>query len=249
MYTINPIAVDMSDMTATQNGIDRADFTQAWNFGIRAIIHRATQGAQIRDTMCANRLMRAQTAGMLFAVYHLMTGTNEADQIANFKSVGDFTDFQIPAIIDWEFCDERFGGSGIFSDVKKMVDTLDDARGRATWLMGGNLIKTYLTVANDIERDWFARHPLILTDFANQPVLQDYQKRPLPWNEPLLWKFTGDGVGPGPKYIPGIGPKSDVHMSPFETVDLTTFWRNGVLPASDRNIWKTGLPYLKGVQS
>jgi hypothetical protein len=47
----------------------------------------------------------------------------------------------------------------------------------------------------------------------------------LPWAQPTLWQFTGDGIGPAPHTLPGIVTKGiDINSFDGTRDDLVAAW-------------------------
>ena len=54
--------------------------------GIIAIIHKATQGTDVRDKTYHDRRKEAKDLGFLWGAYHFSTGASVAAQVENFLS-------------------------------------------------------------------------------------------------------------------------------------------------------------------
>ena len=67
--------------------------------------------------------------------------------------------------------------------------------GRRPVLYSGSLIKEQL---GDEEDAFFGAHRLWLAEYG--PVPQPQRS----WRSPWLWQYSGDGIGPDPKTVPGI---------------------------------------------
>jgi hypothetical protein len=60
--------------------------------------------------------------------------------------------------------------------------------------------------------------------------MKDSTGKPLPWVEPTLWQFTGDGVGPMPHTMPGILTKGiDINSFQGTRDDLVEAWTDNAL--------------------
>ena len=80
---INPKVVDL------YHGDGVTDFAAAYAFGIRGIIHKATQGTDIADPAYAARRKLAADAGLLWGAYHFNSGDDPALQAKHFLSVAE----------------------------------------------------------------------------------------------------------------------------------------------------------------
>ena len=56
------------------------------------------------------------------------------------------------------------------------------------------------------------------------PALTDYNRHPLPWEKAWLWQYTGDGVGPLPHNVPGIGRNMDINHYAGSDEELAARW-------------------------
>ena len=63
------------------------DLEQCFEGGIVAIIHKATQGATMRDSKYHQRRQRAKELGFLWGAYHFSTGGSVSDKVHNFLGV------------------------------------------------------------------------------------------------------------------------------------------------------------------
>lgn len=60
------------------------DFQETLNAGVVAIIHKATQGSNIRDSKYYKRSEEAKRLGFLWGGYHFSTGEPVVNQVENF---------------------------------------------------------------------------------------------------------------------------------------------------------------------
>src|SRR5438046_6860209 len=80
---------------------NNVDLQKAWNGGIVAIIHKATQGTGIRDSTYHDRRKQAKKLGFLWGAYHFSTGGSVSDQVANFLTYAKPGDDELISL-DWE---------------------------------------------------------------------------------------------------------------------------------------------------
>jgi hypothetical protein len=64
------------DISAYQPNVN---FSEVWNSGVRAIIHRASQGAYYTDPYYAKHKAEAKEHGFLWGAYHFGTGQSVDD--------------------------------------------------------------------------------------------------------------------------------------------------------------------------
>jgi GH25 family lysozyme M1 (1,4-beta-N-acetylmuramidase) len=214
---INPKVVDLYHLNANnKQGGDAADFEAAYAFGIRGVIHKCTQGITMTDHLYRVRRARATHEGMLFGGYHFADGNNPATQARHFLEILD-PDANTLAALDLEDNPARAGGAMSLAGARRFLEVVDKAMLRPCVIYSGNRIKELIAGADEEMRAFFAGHPLWLAQYGPAPVMTDYNHKPLPWTEPFLWQYTGDGAGPSPHNVPGIGIRVDI--SSFDGTD------------------------------
>src|SRR4051812_47014670 len=77
------------------------DLKKVKDGGIIAIIHKATQGTNIRDSQYHVRRKAAKDLGFLWGAYHFSTGGSVSDQVENFLTYARPEDDELISL-DWE---------------------------------------------------------------------------------------------------------------------------------------------------
>ena len=232
-FKTRPDVCDMYQFNANNaRGGDGADFFAAKQFGIKAIIHKASQFQ--RDSLYAVRKPKALAAGLMWGAYHFPTPASLSSQLDLFFATAGVDDKTFP------FLDhETYRGYTMpLQEVVNFMDAVDQKYGRPCGLYSGNVIKEQMPFATSGQRQFLKEHPFWLAQYNASPILYDYNHHPLPWtfDQGVLWQFTGDGAGPGPHFVPGIG--SGVDVSTFITDlsdDLSVFarwWETGKITAA-----------------
>lgn len=222
---MNPDVVDLYQLNANNShGGDGADFAVAKAFGIKGVIHKASQYRT--DTLIAVRKPKILALGLLFGCYHFPTS-------APLKANLDLFFASAPPDADtFPFLDhEAYAGYEMSLQVAiDFMDAVDQKYGRPCGLYSGNVIKEQMNRASDGQREFMAAHPFWLAQYANTPQTIDYNRHPLPWKDNYLWQFTGDGAGPGPHFVPGIGNGVDVSTwAGDNAADLAVWWKTGAV--------------------
>lgn len=199
--TINPKVIDI------YHGDTVTDFTKAHAFGIRGVIHKATQGIRITDPLYALRRKQAGAAGMLWGAYHFNSGEDVTAQVRHFLSVAD-PDPNTLLALDFE---DNPHNDMTLAQARQWLELVAEHTQRRPWLYSGNRIKETLAGADADTRAFFGKHRLWLPQYAAAPQLLDAGGKPLPWTTAHLWQFTGDGRGPQPHHVPGIGSNIDIN--------------------------------------
>jgi lysozyme len=212
---IVPLVVDV-------NHANSIDFDKIAAAGIVGVIHKAIQGTFV-DNKYATRRPLAQKAGLEWGAYAFNTGDPVADQVALFLKVAA-PDDRTSLWLDFE---DNKSSQMSASQAREFLDRVDQKTGRACGIYGGNRIREQIK-AND---DFFPQHPLWLCQYKlgipDSATLDDLNKRinvPPPWTKYFLLQYTGDGIGPKPHMVNGVGDGSDMNAFNGSAADLRAAW-------------------------
>lgn len=206
MYKLDdykPMVLDISHHNTIPN-----DFELAKKFGIRGIIHKATEGTRFKDSKYKARRALAKEAGLLFGAYHFFRPLSVADQVDFFVDACE-PDAEMLVALDHEdaACDVR--------SVKRFLTLLEEKTGRRPVLYSGHVIKEQLTNVIDKSlgayRLWHAQYGKSFTVNSS-------------WAQPWLWQFTEHGD------VPGVEGEVDVNKYCGTPEQLAKEWA-GTLPA------------------
>lgn len=215
--TLRPCVVDINheDGSSIEDGriVDRIDFVAAYKWGVRGIIHKATEGNHFVDPLYHSRRQRAVAAGMLWGAYHFMRPGDVGDQASFFlQAVGNsrqppFTryvlDYEDPKLALWQ--------------AERWLEVLQRVTGQFPWIYSGFLVREQTDRGITLPPS-LAQYPLWLAEYSEEPRI------PRPWQNFVLWQRSGDGEGPGPHDIPGIGRKQDVNYFDGSDLELRSAW-------------------------
>jgi lysozyme len=202
---INPKVVDIYRLDSVSS------FEKAHEFGIRGVIHKATEGATLTDRLYAQRRVAALDAGMLWGAYHFLRPGDMAGQAHRFIDEAQPTE---AALLAADHEDPRVS----LSDLFEFLHEIETEAGRKAVLYSGFLIKEQLGGGTNSIREYIASHRLWLCQYGPAP------KWPSIWPKPWLWQYTGDGSGPAPHEVPGIQDKMDVNSYEGSDEDLAASW-------------------------
>jgi len=211
---INPKVVDI------YHGDNVSSFAKAYEFGIRGVIHKATQGTILTDSMYAIRRKAATDAGMLWGAYHFNTGGDVALQAKHFLNVADPHQDTLLAL-DLE---DNPASNMSLSQARQFMEAVDQATGKLCVLYSGNRIKELMAHADAETRTFFGGHKYWICQYGPAPKMVDPNGVPLPWAKYFLWQYTGDGVGMMPHSIPGLQDRMDVNHYDGTDEELKTEW-------------------------
>lgn len=211
---INLKVLDLSHHNCGPGGHpdDPIDFEAIAAFGIRGIIHKATQGVAMIDRKYEERRAAATAAGLLWGAYHFATGDDVDNQVDHFLKVADPDDKTLIAL-DHE---PNNGNQLDLAGAQAFLESGRDKLGRLLVLYSGNLIKEQLRGPNE----FFGGHRLWLAQYGPRPVAPDA------WASTWLWQFSGDGVSNHGISVPGLSRGNTCDMNSFagSDEDLAAQW-------------------------
>src|SRR5262245_36207777 len=97
------INLKVLDLSHFNNAIS---FEKIYAFGIRGIIHKASQGTGVTDTRYASRRPQAIAAGLLWGAYHFADSSDPVAQAKHFIHVAE-PDAQTLVALDFERNEEH----------------------------------------------------------------------------------------------------------------------------------------------
>lgn len=180
-----------ADVVDLYHGDVVIDFNRTAKAGVKAIIHKATQGAGVTDHAYAERRKMATDAGLLWGAYHFNTGEAVDTQVQHFLDAAKPDDHTLMAL---DFEDNRHSQMTL-AQARDFLARLDAALGRKAVIYSGNRIKDLLGSKVDT---FFGSHRLWLAQYGPFAHVQ------ASWSKYWLWQFTGDGIGQEPHSLPGI---------------------------------------------
>jgi lysozyme len=192
--TLQPVVVDL------YHGDQVSDLAVARHWGIRGVIHKATEGERFADRLYAERRRLAGDAGLMWGAYHFLRPGSVASQAAQFLA---FAEPDAGTLVALDHEDARVP----LAAASEFLDRIATVLGRKAVLYSGFLIKRQLGSRRDPA---LAAHRLWLSQYGPHPVV------PPNWPGPWLWQFTGDGVGPAPHSVPGIAAAGGVDLNHFD---------------------------------
>ena len=188
---------------------DPIDFAAIKAFGIKGIIHKASQGLTVRDKKYAERREAAENVGLLWGAYHFATGDDVDAQVKHFIECAQPNENTLMALDH-----EPNGGNELeLADARAFMESLrDQNEGHEPVIYSGSLIKEQMA-KNGIENNFFGGYRLWLAQYGPNAVL------PPAWTKYWLWQFSGDGTNSHGIVIPGIFAGSKVDMNTWDGTD------------------------------
>jgi lysozyme len=209
---INPVVVDIYRKDTVRS------FAAARQWGIRGVIHKATEGRTRPDPAYARRRPKATEAGLLWGAYHFMRPGDPVRQADYFVDKA-MPDPRTLVAIDHE--DARVP----LANAIRFMRRVEERIGRKVVLYSGFLIKEQIRRATAAEKSYLASRRLWLSHFNARP------KWPSTWRAPWLWQFTGDGDGRPTHSVPGLQDKLDVDSYAGTVNQLAAEWAGETLAA------------------
>lgn len=210
---LNPMVVDLSHHNYDDNG-RTYNFEQAKKWGVRGVIYKATEGTTYKDPTYDLARTLATKAGLLWGAYHYLKPGDAYKQAKHFLDTAK-SEAGTLMVLDFEHagCSVALAESFIRSleamiKRRAMLYTYDSFIKELL----GNQVQPYLKDC----RLWIAK-------YGTEPTCQ------ATWDNYWLWQFTGDGQGPTPHNVPGLGEKIDINHWPGTYDDLVDQWSHGDL--------------------
>ena len=240
-------------------GANDEGFVQVKAAGIAFLDHKASQGLDEVDSLCAFRRRKWMNGVAVpvtdidgtvlqvqprFGFYHFNgTGAASAEGahfIASVKAAGYAPGDDL--CLDWE----DIGASGyqqpaLWAD--QFCTTVEQWSGFPIKVYGGDAPREQLAKASSAVIDRFAKRRLWFCQYGN------FQSNlvPVPWKgQPFQWQDDGDQWGPGPHTIPGITRYCDnsTVVGGMTVAKLAAGWAGGVIvppvtkpPVKEETVW------------
>lgn len=205
---IAPVVIDISHHNEVRTG----GFASMRDFGIRGIIHKATQGTGFVDKMYAPRVDAAVGAGLLWGAYHFGDSSNPSDQAVHFLNTANPGKDALVAL------DLEPNGAKTMSVSQAVIflDVVAQKLGRPAALYAGfYTLDGHMT---DEQARYLGQHRLWLAAYNKAP------KTPKPWTGPWLWQFSGDGRNANGIVVPGVSSGVDMNAFGGSIAELEQSW-------------------------
>src|SRR3990172_12463691 len=185
-----PRVVDISHWTTVNN------LQKTKEAGIWGIICKATQGTSFIDDSYNRNREKTKKAGLLWGAYHFPTNDDVEEQLNHFLQVAQADDKTLMSL------DYESNPSGSSMSIENMVEFLvlaEKKLGRKLVIYSGNFLKEQIEDLSAADQLYVASHKLWLAHYSTRPTVPDgFEKY---W----IWQYTGDGLGPEPHSVPGLG--------------------------------------------
>lgn len=160
--------------------------------GVRAVIHKATEGQDFRDKSFARQVERFRAEGLLIGAYHFANGNGDgADQAEHLlRTVGADVENTVLAL-DWEANPTSKFGDMTLENVRRFVERIHARTGRWPVLYS---FTSYLRahLGPDTVDPVLARCPLWQAQFGERPRAPASRT----WARIALWQYTNGHDGP-----------------------------------------------------
>jgi lysozyme len=169
--------------------------------GIVAVIHKATEGRDYRDTTYATRKAIFQDKGFLWGSYHFSSGANPIQQVDNYLTYANPAANELMAL-DYE--PSSSGQNMTLDQMIEFVTLIKQETGRFPVIYGGHLLRQAL---QGVTTSILSECPLWYARYSQTPI-----GVPAIWGSWTLWQYSDGNVGPEPHDIPGFGrPDRDTY--------------------------------------
>jgi lysozyme len=188
------------------------NFQEAFNGGVVAIIHKATQGSKIKDYLYHERREKARRTGFLRGGYHFSTAESVVSQVENFLSYAIPEDDEL-ICLDWEPAE---GPDMTLDQACKFAKLIKDETGRWPLIYGGDLLHSSI---GHHPNPILSKCPLWYARYASSPTGIPAEI----WPTYTLWQYTDGDEGPDPRKTEGVnGADRNIFQGSLE--ELKTAW-------------------------
>lgn len=197
-------------------------FAKVANDGIRAVIHKATQGTRFVDPTFESRRTQIENAGLLFGAYHFGTAGSGTDQAEHLIDVAG-TDTLL--VLDLEGNPQGFDMA--LEEAEEFVHHIFERTGRFPGLYSGHTIKEMLSAAGirDPQQTVLSNCWLWIAQYGPRALI------PTIWSRWTLWQYTDGAAGPEPHEVDGVG-RCDRDQFNGTEEELISFWNTGAPAAA-----------------
>lgn len=171
----NPLVLDLSHHNKV------ASFQMIADYGVRAVILKATQGASYVDPTYAKRKLAAKAAGLAVGAYHFASAGSAEAQLKHFLDVAELEADELGAL-DYE--PDLTNGNMTFDAARDWLANFESQMGRKATLYSGHLLKEKLGNKADA---FLGQHKLWLAQYSAKPML------PPGFSRYFLWQYS-DGT-------------------------------------------------------
>lgn len=187
-------------------------FWTAFRSGFILAILKATQGVTYTDPKFLSFLKRLRSIpDQLIGAYHFGDDSDGEAQAQHFMAVAN----GVPLLaLDWE--NNPGGGTMSRAGAEHFVQAVQAKTGKWPLLYGGSLLKETAIPADSP----LLKCELWIAQYADAPVL------PSGWAKWRLWQSSGDGEGPEPHDVPGVGTNIDVNRFPGTPDDCRRWYED-----------------------
>jgi lysozyme len=216
---IAPVVLDISH----HNDVARDGFKAMREFGVRGVIHKASQGIGFVDGDYAKRRSTAIDAGLLWGAYHFGDSSDPAEQAVRFIDAAK-PDKDTLLALDLEPNSTK---TMSIAQAVIFLDAVAQKVGRPAALYAG-----FYTLDGKMTPEqarYLGQHRLWLAAYNKNP------KTPKPWTAPWLWQFSGDGRNANGIVVPGVSLGVDMNTfgGPIEDLDRTWASTSATSPVTD----------------
>ncbi len=188
------------------------DLEAVLNDGIRAIIHKATQGVSFVDDRYAQRRAEALNLGFLWGAYHFGEGGEVARQVDHFLNTAQPDDKTL-LVLDFE--NNSLGPSMELHEAEEFVNIIQQLTGGLPMIYTSR--RHMRRVLSDNETTTLSRCRLWVAAFLDVPLM------PAQWEKWTIWQYAEGVNGPEPRSVDGI-VRCDRDKFNGSLEELEQFW-------------------------
>jgi lysozyme len=212
--------VDLSHWNALTSDPATA-FAEAYEYGIRFLALKATQGVSFVDPSFAVRRAAAEAVGLNILAYTFLDAATPAKAQADFLLA---TIAPLPGIelaIDVEANAGAADGSVTIPLAAEVAQRIADKAGFLPFYYGTRFGPD--GKGGGLPHELLSQCPLWLAEWGNQPVC------PPGWREWRIWQCTNGRIGRDPLPVPGLGACDRSYIAAGSLDEITRWWSRRTL--------------------
>lgn len=162
--------------------------------GVIAVIHKASEGRDYRDSTYHERRKLFKSLGFLWGSYHFSSSASPILQVENYLN---YAEPEADELVCLDYEPSSSGQNMSYGQMVEFIELVNREIGRWPVIYGGHLLREVLS---NVGQSPVSNCPLWYARYSNTPI-----GIPQQWQRWTLWQYSDGNNGQDPKLIPGFG--------------------------------------------
>lgn len=162
--------------------------------GVIAVIHKASEGRDYRDSTYHERRKLFKSLGFLWGSYHFSSSARPILQVENYLN---YAEPEADELVCLDYEPSSSGQNMSYGQMVEFIELVYREIGRWPVIYGGHLLREVLS---NVGQSPVSNCPLWYARYSNTPI-----GIPPQWQRWALWQYSDGNNGQDPKLIPGFG--------------------------------------------